>query len=79
MFIKYTKWRKKNTKFSSQKASKIYQNWDFWYENIPSGNSEYGIDCQWASGITMIIILPIPLSALTLTSLLIETSDFKVN
>jgi hypothetical protein len=25
-------------KFSTPRPSKIFQNWDFWYENIPSGN-----------------------------------------
>jgi hypothetical protein len=24
--------------FSTPRPSKIYQDWDFWYENIPSGN-----------------------------------------
>jgi hypothetical protein len=27
MFMKYTK-------FSTKRSSKIYENWDFWYENI---------------------------------------------
>jgi hypothetical protein len=28
------------TTFSIPKSSKIYQNWDFCFENIPSGNPE---------------------------------------
>jgi hypothetical protein len=26
------------SKFSTPRPTKVYQNWDFWYENIPSGN-----------------------------------------
>jgi hypothetical protein len=29
---------KKEMKFSLPRPSQIYQNWDFWFENIPSGN-----------------------------------------
>jgi hypothetical protein len=44
--IKYVKGQKypndKNiTTFSIPKPSKIFPNWDFWYENIPSGNPGY--------------------------------------
>jgi hypothetical protein len=28
--------------FSIPRPSKIYPNWDFWYENIPSGNPNIG-------------------------------------
>jgi hypothetical protein len=44
--IKYTKGRyidlvaKKLRKFFVARHSKIYPNWDFWFENIPSGNPE---------------------------------------
>jgi hypothetical protein len=34
MAIEYTKW----PNFSVSKPSKIYPNWDFWFENIASGN-----------------------------------------
>jgi hypothetical protein len=45
MAIKYTNWQQnrpnghKNlpTSFIAR-LSKIYPNWDFWFENIPSGN-----------------------------------------
>jgi hypothetical protein len=29
----------KNTISTIARTSKIYQNWDFWFENIPSGNT----------------------------------------
>jgi hypothetical protein len=47
MAIKYTKCRKIDltaikipTSFIAR-LSKIYPNWDFWFENIPSGNPAY--------------------------------------
>jgi hypothetical protein len=47
MAIKYTN-RLKNAKlvqniptFSIPSSSKIFSKWDFWYENIPSGNADY--------------------------------------
>jgi hypothetical protein len=27
-----------STKFGTPWPSKLHQNWDFWYENVPSGN-----------------------------------------
>jgi hypothetical protein len=44
MVIKYTKCRKKfqmaikYIHFAKLRPSKINQNWDFWFENKPSGN-----------------------------------------
>jgi hypothetical protein len=48
MTIKYTEWiqniqnRRKIDqmviKYTKTRHSKIYPNWDFWFENIPSGN-----------------------------------------
>jgi hypothetical protein len=38
MIIKCTKWPIILPKFSTPRPSKIDQNCDFWYENIPSGN-----------------------------------------
>jgi hypothetical protein len=35
---KYFKWSSNVTTFSIQRPSKIYPNWDFCYENQPSGN-----------------------------------------
>jgi hypothetical protein len=34
----YSKWPKNKPNFSIPRPSKIYPNWDFWFENIPSGN-----------------------------------------
>jgi hypothetical protein len=36
--IIYSKWALNTPKFSIVRPSKIYPNWDFWFENIPSGN-----------------------------------------
>jgi hypothetical protein len=38
MTIKYTKMTIKYTKIFRSKAFKVYQNWNFWCKNIPSGN-----------------------------------------
>jgi hypothetical protein len=44
MVIPYIKYNKiyrtpvKHIKNSNLRPSKIYQNWNFWYENVPSGN-----------------------------------------
>jgi hypothetical protein len=41
MAVKYTK-RPQNIPTSSiARPSKIYPDWDFWFENIPSGNPDY--------------------------------------
>jgi hypothetical protein len=40
MTTKYTKWPLNIPTFAFPRFSKIYPNWDFWYENIPSGNPE---------------------------------------
>jgi hypothetical protein len=34
----YSKWTKNIQSFSNLRPSKIYPNWDFWFENKPSGN-----------------------------------------
>jgi hypothetical protein len=31
---------------SNLRPSKIYSNWDFWFENKPSGNPTYDLDLQ---------------------------------
>jgi hypothetical protein len=36
--IKYSKWPQNIYTFSNLRLSKIYPNWDFWFENNPSGN-----------------------------------------
>jgi hypothetical protein len=38
MVVKYSKWSYNITTFSIPRPSKFYQNWDFWFENKPSGN-----------------------------------------
>jgi hypothetical protein len=42
MAMTYSPWAKKHfqkfPKFSIPSPSKMYPNWDFWFENIPSGN-----------------------------------------
>jgi hypothetical protein len=38
MFIKHTEWPLNIPNVSTPRPSKMYKNWDFWYEKIPSGN-----------------------------------------
>jgi hypothetical protein len=38
MATKYSKWSWNITTFSISRPSKFYPNWDFWFENKPSGN-----------------------------------------
>jgi hypothetical protein len=38
MFIIYSKWPLNIPIFSISRTSKNYPKWDFWFENIPSGN-----------------------------------------
>jgi hypothetical protein len=38
MTTKYTKWPLNIPTFSIPRPLKIYPNWDFWYEKMPSGN-----------------------------------------
>jgi predicted secreted protein len=38
--ITHAKWPKNIQIFSIPRPSKIYLNWDFWFENIPSGNPD---------------------------------------
>jgi hypothetical protein len=40
MAVKYTNGRKYILISSIARSSKIYPNWDFWFENLPSGNPE---------------------------------------
>jgi hypothetical protein len=40
MDVKYSKWSLNMTKFSIPRNSKFYQNWDFSFENKPSGNPD---------------------------------------
>jgi hypothetical protein len=38
MAIKYTEWPQNLPTSSIARPYKMYPNWDFWFENIPSGN-----------------------------------------
>jgi hypothetical protein len=38
MAVKYSKWPQNISTFSNLRPSKRYPNWDFWFENKPSGN-----------------------------------------
>jgi hypothetical protein len=38
MAVKYSKWSQNIPTFTIQMPSKIYPNWDFCFENKPSGN-----------------------------------------
>jgi hypothetical protein len=38
MSVKYSKWPKNMSTCSNLRPSKIYPNWDFWFEKKPSGN-----------------------------------------
>jgi hypothetical protein len=38
MAVIYSKWPKNVPTFSIPRPSKIYPNWDFWFDNKPSGN-----------------------------------------
>jgi hypothetical protein len=38
MPIKYSQWPLNISTFCNQRPSKIYTNWDLWFENKPSGN-----------------------------------------
>jgi hypothetical protein len=42
MTVKYSKWHWNIPSFSILRPSKINPNWDFWFENKPSGNP--GVD-----------------------------------
>jgi hypothetical protein len=41
----YSKWPKNIPTFSISSPSKIYPNWDFGFEKIPSGNPGLGLFC----------------------------------
>jgi hypothetical protein len=46
MALKCKKWQKKYSKcptFSIPRPSKIYPNWNYWFETIPSGNPALSI------------------------------------
>jgi hypothetical protein len=50
MAVNYSKWPHVNIQtFSNLRASKIYPNWYFWFENKPSGNPGWlqTIMCEW--------------------------------
>jgi hypothetical protein len=38
MSIKYSKWPQNISTFTNLRPCKFFQNWDFWFENKPSGN-----------------------------------------
>jgi hypothetical protein len=38
MAVNYYKWSENIPTFSIASPSKIYPNWDFWFENKPPGN-----------------------------------------
>jgi hypothetical protein len=38
MAFKYSKWPHNIPTLTIKRPSKIYPNWDFWFENKPSGN-----------------------------------------
>jgi hypothetical protein len=40
MSLKYSKWQYNISTFSNLRTSKIYPNWDFWFENKPSGSPD---------------------------------------
>jgi hypothetical protein len=40
MYGKFTKWPQNKPTSSVAGSSKIYPNWDFWFENIPSGKPD---------------------------------------
>jgi hypothetical protein len=47
--IKYTKWLEMDQmviKYTGILHCKIYPNWDFWFENIPSGNHGWMVGRQ---------------------------------
>jgi hypothetical protein len=48
--LKYSKWPYNILAFSNLRVSKIYPNWDFWFENKPSGNP--GLSGNWLSSET---------------------------
>jgi hypothetical protein len=41
MAVIYSKWPKNIPNFSIPRPSKIYPNWDFWFESKPSGNPAF--------------------------------------
>jgi hypothetical protein len=48
MFVKCYEWCIHISTFSNLKPSKIYPNWDFWFEKKPSGNpGGIAIDSRW--------------------------------
>jgi hypothetical protein len=38
MALKYSKWSYNVSTISNLRPTTIYPNWDFWFENKPSGN-----------------------------------------
>jgi hypothetical protein len=50
MTEKYSKWSNNKTTYSIPRPSRFYPNWDFWFENKPSGNPGlYSIDGKYSS------------------------------
>jgi hypothetical protein len=41
MAVIYSKWPWNMSTVSIPRATKIYPKWDFWFENIPSGNPDH--------------------------------------
>jgi hypothetical protein len=47
--MKYYRWPKNISTFSNLRRSKIYPNWDFWFEKKPSGNPDLELQVPEAS------------------------------
>jgi hypothetical protein len=52
MAVKQTKWPQNIPTSSIVRPFKIYPNWDFWFENMPSGNPVRNKEVFGASGIS---------------------------
>jgi hypothetical protein len=60
MAVKYPQWSQIVTTFFISRSHKIYPNWDFWYENIPSGNPCFA---TMTHGATFLSIFKVPLQS----------------
>jgi hypothetical protein len=65
-YIKYFKWTKNISTFSNVRPSEIDPNWDFWFENKPSGNPAFSCCCQKVNDLIKLFVLLI-LSAIKTT------------